>query len=157
MTINYQSNYHIKIKISKEFRFQHIDIIPYKLIDRKEVIGYTNDSTILPISNALRFLYPDQCMFTDKLLTIRMKSKQSNYQPWLYPFKSIYTDKLLQQIPLSCNYLSKYTSDPKFHKNYHPLIMFAYKKQWANDIIYELKEVIALVKKVVKDESKSKM
>ena len=157
ITINYKSDYHIKIRLSSVFLFHEIDVIPYKLIEGKEMIGCTNDLAILPISEALRSLYPVKYKFTDKLLTITVKTNEDNYHPWLFSFKSSYTDELLEKVPINCNYLPEYESYPKYHKYYHPLIMYAFKKQWARDLIIEIKEVIALVKKVIEDDSRPEL
>ncbi len=160
MTIEYKTNYRIKIKLGEYYGRREIDVIPYKVVDEKEVIGCTNDIAILPISEALRKLYPDRNRFTDKLLTLIPKSDPYNYHPSLYPYKSVFTDELLKLVP------NPYFNQPKSYpyqynlahlffttnsklnsnNNYNPLIMFVYRKQWANDIVKELNEVIALVK-----------
>ncbi len=165
MTIDYKSNYHIKIKLGEFNGHREIDVIPYKLVEGKEVIGCTNDIAIKPISEALMNLYPNQNRFTDKLLTLLPKSDLYNYHPCLAANKSTFTNELLKEVPNPFfkqpklypnqnNFASMYfttTLTAKLYNNYNPLIMFAYKKQWANDIIKELNEVIALVKKIAAD------
>ncbi len=161
MTIEYKTNYRIKIKLGDYYGRREIDVIPYKLVDGKEVIGSADDIAILPISDALKKLYPDRNRFTDKLLTLIPKSDPYNYHPSLYPFKSSFTDVLLKLVPnpyfkqpklypYQCNLAHLFfttNSTINSYNNYNPLIMFVYRKQWANDIVKELNEVIALVKK----------
>ena len=148
MSIDYRSDYRIKIKLSDLYAYQDLDIIPYKLIDGKEVIGCKNDAAILPFSEALQKTYPAQFRCTDKLMTIKLKLKPESYYPWLYPFKSPFTGELLKQVPNTCNYHSNQNT---IEYSYHPIIMYVYKKRWAKDLIVEINEVIETVKKIVED------
>jgi len=80
LTIEYKTNYHIKIKLAEFKGIKLIDVIPYKLEEGKEVIGCAKDFDLFPVRAALRKLYSDKCMFTDKLLTLIPKSTPDKYQ-----------------------------------------------------------------------------